>query len=82
MAMERHCFGSTEREVAVIGQGTWEIGRSGRASVITALRRGLDCGMTHINTAEMYGVAEDVVGEAIAGRRDDGRWCFVDEAEV
>lgn len=69
--MERRRFGPTQSQVPVIGQGTWEIGRSGRASAIAALRRGLDLGMTHIDTAEMYGVAEDVVGDAIVGRRDE-----------
>jgi len=44
-----------------------------RASAIAAVRRGLDLGMTHIDTAEMYGSgrAEELVGEAIAGRRDE-----------
>lgn len=68
-------FGSTEREVAVIGQGTWYIENSqgGAPAAIAALRRGLDLGMTHIDTTEMYGsgTAEEIVGEAIAGRRDD-----------
>ncbi|MFX8836735.1 aldo/keto reductase, partial [Acinetobacter baumannii] len=43
-----------------------------RAAEVTALRLGLDLGMTLIDTAEMYaeGGAERVVGEAIAGRRD------------
>ncbi len=42
-------------------------------TAIAALRRGLDLGMTHIDTAEMYGsgAAEELVGEAIAGRRDE-----------
>jgi diketogulonate reductase-like aldo/keto reductase len=61
-------FGATQRRVPVIGQGTWQLER--RAAV-EALRRGLDLGMTHLDTAEMYGAAEDVVGEAIAGRRDE-----------
>jgi diketogulonate reductase-like aldo/keto reductase len=69
--MEKHLFGSTNREVAVIGQGTWEIDSRSRASAIAALRRGLDLGMTHIDTAEMYGVAEEVIAEAIEGRRDE-----------
>jgi diketogulonate reductase-like aldo/keto reductase len=71
--MERRRFGPAEREVAVIGQGTWYIDGGDRASVIAALRRGLDLGMTHIDTAEMYGsgAAEAIVGEAIAGRRDE-----------
>src|SRR5262245_13718826 len=71
--MERRRFGPTGREVAVIGQGTWYIDSGDRASTLAALRRGLDLGMTHIDTAEMYGdgAAEEVVAEAIAGRRDE-----------
>jgi len=69
--MERRWFGPTNREVAVIGQGTWYLESGDRVSAIAAVRRGLDLGMTHIDTAEYYGVAEDVVGEAIAGRRDE-----------
>jgi diketogulonate reductase-like aldo/keto reductase len=59
--------------VAVIGQGTWYIESGDRAASIAALRRGLDLGMTHVDTAEMYGsgAAEEMVGEAIAGRRDE-----------
>src|SRR5271166_46676 len=69
--MERRRFGSTKREIAVIGQGTWYIEHG--AAAIAALRCGLDLGMTHIDTAEMYGsgAAEEVVAEAIAGRRDE-----------
>jgi diketogulonate reductase-like aldo/keto reductase len=69
--LERRRFGTTSRDVAVVGQGTWQLDSADRAAAIAALRRGLDLGMTHIDTAEMYGVAEDVVGEAIVGRRDD-----------
>ncbi|HVI29980.1 aldo/keto reductase [Hansschlegelia sp.] len=69
--MERRPFGLLPREVAVIGQGTWYIDAAHRPTAIAALRRGIDLGMTHIDTAEMYGDAEIVVGEAIAGRRDD-----------
>jgi diketogulonate reductase-like aldo/keto reductase len=61
--------------VPVLGQGTWYMGddRARRADEIAALRLGLDLGMTLIDTAEMYGngAAEQLVGEAIAGRRDD-----------
>jgi len=61
--------------VQVLGQGTWKIGedRSRRADEVRALRLGLDLGMTLIDTAEMYasGGAEEVVAEAIAGRRDE-----------
>jgi diketogulonate reductase-like aldo/keto reductase len=71
--MERHPFGSIKRQVAAIGQETWHIETAERRSAIAALRRGLDLGMTHIDTAEMYGsgAAEEVVAEAITGRRDE-----------
>lgn len=62
-------------EMPRLGQGTWHMGedRSRRAAEIAALRLGLDLGMTLIDTAEMYaeGGAEEVVGDAIAGRRDE-----------
>jgi diketogulonate reductase-like aldo/keto reductase len=64
-------FGLNGSQVSVIGQGTWYIDRGDRASAVAALRRGIDLGMTHIDTAEMYGDAEPVVAEAIAGRRDE-----------
>jgi len=64
-------FGSSGRQVSVIGQGTWYIDRGDRGSAVAALRRGIDLGMTHIDTAEMYGDAEPVVADAIAGRRDE-----------
>jgi len=71
--MERRSFGPTHREVAVIGPGTWYIENAKRAAAIATLRRGLDLGMTHIDTAELYGsgAAEQLVAEAIAGRRDE-----------
>src|SRR5215207_4364085 len=69
--MERRRFGSVGREVSVIGQGTWQIDEGERASAVAALRRGLDLGMTHIDTAEMYGDAEEIIAEAVAGRRDE-----------
>src|SRR3982075_3052209 len=60
--------------VPVLGQGTWRMGEnaSKRKSEVAALRTGIELGMTLIDTAEMYadGGAEQVVGEAIAGRRD------------
>ncbi len=68
--MERRPFGPKGTLVPAIGQGTWNMERN-RAASIAALRRGLDLGMTHIDTAEMYGsgAVEELVGEAIAGRR-------------
>ena len=69
--MKHKKFGATGHDVSVIGQGTWYIDRGDRKSAVAALRRGLDLGMTHIDTAEMYGDAELVIAEAIAGRRDE-----------
>jgi diketogulonate reductase-like aldo/keto reductase len=71
--MESRPFGPTKYEVPVIGQGTWDIDRGDRARAIAALHRGLDLGMTHIDTAEMYGSGrvEEMVREAIGGRRDE-----------
>jgi len=69
--MEFRRFGSTKHQVPVIGQGTWYIDSGDRAAAIAALQLGLDLGMTHIDTAEMYGDAEEIVGEAIAGRRNE-----------
>jgi len=71
--MEQRRFGSLARPVPAIGQGTWNIEHGDRAAAIAALRRGFDLGLTHIDTAEMYGsgAAEEIVGEAIAGRRGD-----------
>jgi diketogulonate reductase-like aldo/keto reductase len=71
--MRNSTFGYTERSISIIGQGTWYIDAGHRAQAIDALRRGLDLGMNHIDTAEMYGdgAAERVVGEAMRGRRDE-----------
>jgi diketogulonate reductase-like aldo/keto reductase len=68
--MHSHKFGGSS--VSVIGQGTWYLERDHKAGV-AALQRGLERGMTHIDTAEMYGAgrAEAVVADAIAGRRDE-----------
>src|SRR5258706_14282247 len=55
-------------DVPVIGQGTWRM-RHGEESV-QALRAGIDLGLTHIDTAELYGT-EDLVAQAIEGRRDE-----------
>ncbi len=61
--------------VPALGQGTWMMGegRHSRAEEVAALQLGLDLGMTLVDTAEMYadGLAEEITGEAIAGRRDE-----------
>jgi diketogulonate reductase-like aldo/keto reductase len=69
--MNQRPFGSSGANVSVIGQGTWYIDRGDRKRAVAALRRGIDLGMSHIDTAEMYGDAELVVAEAMAGRRED-----------
>ncbi|MEK6439178.1 aldo/keto reductase [Pseudonocardia sp. T1-2H] len=61
--------------IAALGQGTWYLGENPttRAAEIAALRTGLDLGLTVVDTAEMYGqgASEILVGEALAGRRDE-----------
>jgi diketogulonate reductase-like aldo/keto reductase len=61
--------------IPVLGQGTWELGEdpTSRNQELAALRLGLDLGLTLIDTAEIYGdgAAEEFVGEAIEGRRDE-----------
>jgi diketogulonate reductase-like aldo/keto reductase len=59
-------FGSNNPDVSVIGQGTWYLDRGDRKAAVAALRRGIETGMTHIDTAEMYGDAELVIADAIA----------------
>jgi diketogulonate reductase-like aldo/keto reductase len=71
----RHVTLSSGQKMPVLGQGTWGFGERGkeRAKEVAALRAGIDLGLTLIDTAEMYGEggAEEIVGEAIAGRRDE-----------
>jgi diketogulonate reductase-like aldo/keto reductase len=69
--MKFRTFGRTGQDVSVIGQGTWYLDRGDRKAAVAALRRGIERGMTHIDTAEMYGDAELVIADAIADRRDD-----------
>jgi diketogulonate reductase-like aldo/keto reductase len=72
--MEKRVFGATKVAVPVLGQGTWQMEGDDRAGAIRALRAGMEQGMTHIDTAELYGhgrVEESIVSEVIAGRRDE-----------
>jgi len=73
--MVRKTFGWTGVEVPAIGQGTWMIEGSPAAEqrALEALRAGLDLGLTHIDTAEMYGSGrvEEIVADAIDGRRNE-----------
>jgi len=68
--MQSRIFGKGGPEVSVIGQGTWYLDRGDRKAAVAALHRGIELGMTHIDTAEMYGDAELVIAEAIEGKRD------------
>ncbi len=67
--MIAHVFGSTTRPVSAIGQGSWNLPLRGAAAdeAKRALRRGIDLGLTHIDTAEMYGdgASEELIGAAI-----------------
>jgi diketogulonate reductase-like aldo/keto reductase len=71
--MECRQFGSPSRQVSAIGQGTWNIEQAPIDTAVEALRRGIDLGMTHIDTAEMYGSgkAERLIAKAIEGRRNE-----------
>ena len=69
--MITHPFGATGRDVPIVGQGTWNVPTSGARAdeAKRALRRGIELGMVHVDSAEMYGdgAAERLAGEAIAG---------------
>src|SRR5258708_24286358 len=69
--MSRRSLGGT-RKVAVIGKGTGKMAQDDRKAASAAIHKGLELGMPHIDTAEMYGsgAVEELVGEAILGRRD------------
>jgi diketogulonate reductase-like aldo/keto reductase len=73
--MIRNLILPSQRQMPVLGQGTWSMGENHSAfkAEVAALKLGLDLGVTLIDTAEMYGEggAEKVVAEAIAGRRDE-----------
>jgi len=68
--MQQRKFGSTGASTGIIGQGTWQIDSGSRAAAISALQRGFELGMNHVDTAEMYGDAEEVIAAAVNGRRD------------
>src|SRR5688572_13888627 len=70
--LDMRAWGAGRQQVPVLGQGTWQLEADARAEAVRALRRGLELGLTHVDTAEMYGrgVVEELVGEAISGQRD------------
>jgi diketogulonate reductase-like aldo/keto reductase len=67
--MLRRRFGATKDDVAVIGQGTWQM--RDPVAAAAALREGVALGMTHIDTAELYTGSEAMIGGVIAGRREE-----------
>jgi len=69
----RNRFGPVKASVPPIGQGTWQLEHHHRSQVVAALGRGLELGLRNVDTAEMYGdgSVEEMVGEAIEGRRDE-----------
>jgi diketogulonate reductase-like aldo/keto reductase len=71
--MQTRRFGWTGVEVPVIGQGTWKMENDPPHEALAALQAGLEAGMTHVDTAELYGSGrvELLVGRAVAGRRDE-----------
>jgi diketogulonate reductase-like aldo/keto reductase len=72
MTVEARCWGWTNLSVPKVGQGTWKMEADNAAQAVAALRAGLDAGLTHVDTAELYGQGrvEELVGEALQGRRD------------
>ena len=71
--LPRHVFGHTGVSVPRIGLGTWYLEQSEPKVAIDAVKLAIDLGLTHIDTAELYGSgrAETLVGQGIAGRRDE-----------
>lgn len=70
--MKTAAFGPTTIALPLIGQGTWNLELDDPNAAVAALQAGIELGMTHIDTAEMYGDGRDerLVGRAIDGRRD------------
>ncbi|HEY8146211.1 MAG TPA: aldo/keto reductase [Kofleriaceae bacterium] len=62
-------FGPTGREIPVIGYGTWQLEQDDRGAAIAAIRRAVELGATHIDTAELYGRGrvEEMLAEALGG---------------
>jgi diketogulonate reductase-like aldo/keto reductase len=73
MAIETRAWGWTGVPVPKLGQGTWKMEADDAAKAQAALSAGLDAGLTHVDTAELYGSGrvEELVGKALAGRREE-----------
>ena len=72
MIIER-AFGKTAGDVPIVGHGTWQMEQHDMKACLRALQEGIDRGLRHIDTAELYGDGrvEEIVGKAIAKRRDE-----------
>lgn len=71
--MRAATFGPTQIELPVVGQGTWNLERDDPSEALAALEAGIDAGLTHIDTAELYGSGrvERLIGPLVARRRDE-----------
>ncbi|CAM3565734.1 MULTISPECIES: aldo/keto reductase [Paenibacillus] len=69
--MERRAFGNTDMSVSILGFGGAEIGEADQRTVDRLLHSAMDAGLNMIDTAECYGNSEELIGKALAGRRDD-----------
>ncbi len=71
--MKTRALRNSGARIAALGQGTWDLEKAAEASATRALLTGLDLGLTHVDTAEMYGDGrvEELLGRALAGRRDE-----------
>ena len=71
--MEKRQFGKTDMQVSVLGFGGAEIGfeRASVEDVGRLLTSALDAGLNVIDTAECYLASEELIGEAVSGRRDE-----------
>ncbi|KGE17222.1 aldo/keto reductase [Paenibacillus wynnii] len=69
--MEKRKYGNTDMDVSILGFGGAEIGSSDEQTVDRLLGGALDAGLNLIDTAECYGNSEELIGKALAGRRND-----------
>ncbi len=70
--MRKRSFGPTGVDVAIVGEGTWQMERDREDDVVAAIRAAVDLGMDHVDTAELYGSGrvETMVGRALEGIRE------------
>src|SRR6058998_3749962 len=91
--MKTRILGRTGLKVSEVGFGAWAIGGNEHgnsygptddAESIAAVRRAVDLGVNFIDTADVYGWghSEEILGEALEGRRDDGYLAFALERSI